>query len=156
MVVAPPGVGKSVYLVNQGVKCLTESRKVLHVTCEMSEDRTASRYDSVITLVSQGELRSVLQRKTVEERLDLFQKSFPGSRLIIKEFPTGTVNTNSIRSLLAQLKLHEDFVPDVIIVDYLELLLPIRATDSDYIGQQRIAEELRALAIEEDVPSNPQ
>jgi replicative DNA helicase len=151
MVVAPPGVGKSLYLVNQGVKSLMEGRKVLYISLEMSEDKIAQRFDSVTTLIPQSRVKEDAGKLSVRERLEIFQENFPGSRLIIKEFPTTTASVNSLRSLLVQLRNYEDFVPDVIVVDYLELLRPTRENQHEYQAQQRIAEELRGLAMEANV-----
>jgi replicative DNA helicase len=148
MVIAPPGVGKSLWLVNQAVQSMIEGRKVLYVSLEMSEDKIAQRFDSVVSLIPQGHLKDGSAQLKVSERLSIFQSNFPESRLVIKEFPTGTANVNGLRALLVQLKNYEDFTPDVIIVDYLELLRPVRENQHEYQAQQRIAEELRGLAME--------
>jgi replicative DNA helicase len=148
MVVAPPGVGKSLYLVNQGVHSMIEGRKVLYVSCEMSEDKIAQRFDSIMTLVPQCKLKDPANQLTVKERLDIFKEEFPGSELIIKEFPTGQATINTIRNLLVQLKNYEEFEPDLLIVDYLELLRPTRDIQQEYHAQQRVAEELRGVAME--------
>lgn len=148
MVVAPPGTGKSLYLVNQSVKFLQTGSNVLYISLEMSEEKIAKRFDSVLTLVpvdTLGESGGVLE---VNNRLKKFQEKNPDSRLIIKEFPTGQANVNTIRSLLNNLKNREQFEPDVIVVDYLELLRPLRFIDSEYLAQQRIAEELRGVGME--------
>ena len=149
MVVAPPGVGKSLFLVNQAVECLMEGRKVLYVSLEMSEDKIAQRFDSVMTLLPQGVLAS--QPKAIKERLEIFAEEFPEGQLIIKEFPTGQITVNAIQSLLVQLKNYEDFEPDVLIVDYLELLRPTREGMQEYQAQQRIAEELRGLGVQHNM-----
>jgi replicative DNA helicase len=151
MVIAPPGVGKSLWLVNQAVQSMVEGRKVLYVSLEMSEDKIAQRFDSVVSLIPQGQLKAPAAQLKVSERLSIFQSNFPGSKLVIKEFPTGTANVNSLRALLVQLRNYDDFIPDVIIVDYLELLRPVRENQHEYQAQQRIAEELRGLAMETKV-----
>ena len=151
MVIAPPGVGKSLWLVNQGVQSMIEGRKVLYVSLEMSEDKIAQRFDSVTTLIPQSQLKDPAAQLKVDERLSIFRTNFPESRLVIKEFPTGTATVNSLRALLVQLKNYEDFTPDVIIIDYLELLRPVRENQHEYQAQQRIAEELRGLAMETKV-----
>jgi replicative DNA helicase len=148
MVVAPPGVGKSLYLVNQGARSLLEGRNVLYISCEMSEDKIGNRFDSVLTLLKNSKLKEPGTQLKLHERLGIVQSKTQG-RLIIKEFPTGTANVNTIRSLLVQLNLHKDFKPDLIIVDYLELLRPNRVIEAEYMAQQRIAEELRGLASEQ-------
>ena len=149
MVVAPPGVGKSLYLVNQGVQALMSNKKVLYISLEMSEDRIASRFDSVMTLIPQKKLKDSLN--LLQKRLELFGSKFPGGQLMIKEFPTGLANINDIRSLLVQLENYEDFKPDVVLIDYLELLRPTRDGLAEYQAQQRISEELRGIAVECDV-----
>ena len=148
MVVAPPGVGKSLYLVNQGVHSMIEGRKVLYISLEMSEDKIAQRFDSIMTLVPQFKLKDPANQLTVKERLDMFQQEFPGSQLVIKEFPTGQATINTIRNLLVQLKNYDEFEPDLLIVDYLELLRPTREILQEYHAQQKTAEELRGVAME--------
>jgi len=148
MVIAPPGVGKSLYLVNQGAVSLMENRKVLYISLEMSEDKIAQRFDSILTLVPNAKIKD--QQGLVKDRLKIFQKKFDNSQLFIKEFPTGQINVNDIRALLVQLRLHYNFIPEVIIVDYLELLRPNRNIDAEYQAQERIAQELRGLAVEQN------
>jgi len=148
MVVAPPGVGKSLYLVNQGVHSMIEGRKVLYISLEMSEDKIAQRFDSIMTLVPQFKLKDPANQLTVKERLEIFQNEFSGSQLVIKEFPTGQASINTIRNLLVQLKNYDEFEPDLLIVDYLELLRPTREIQQEYHAQQKTAEELRGVAME--------
>ncbi len=148
MVVAPPGVGKSLYLVNQGVQAMMEGQKVLYVSLEMSEDKIAQRFDSVTTLVPQFKLKDPSSQLTVKERLEMFKERFPGSDLVIKEFPTGQASSNTVRNLLVQLQNYDEFSPDLVIIDYLELLRPVRDIDKEYQAQQRIAEEIRGVAME--------
>ena len=146
MVVAPPGVGKSLFLVNQAVDSMMEGRKVLYVSLEMSEDKIAQRFDSIMTLLPQRSLP--MDPSNINERLGIFSNEFPNSRLIIKELPTGCATVNTVRSLLTQLKNYEDFEPDVLIIDYLELLRSTQEGMQEYLAQQRIAEELRGLAVQ--------
>lgn len=148
MVVAPPGVGKSLFLVNQGVQSMIEGRKVLYVSLEMSEDKIAQRFDSVMTMIPQFKLREASNHMSVKERLEIFKKEFPGSELVIKEFPTGQASANTLRNLLVQLRNYNDFEPDVVIIDYLELMRSVREVQQEYHAQQRIAEEVRGIAME--------
>ena len=148
MVIAPPGVGKSLWLVNQAVQSMIEGRKVLYISLEMSEDKIAQRFDSVATLIPQSQLKDASAQLKVSERLNIFQNNFPDGKLVIKEFPTGTATVNTLRALMVQLKNYEEFEPDVVIVDYLELMRPVRENQHEYQAQQRIAEELRGLAME--------
>lgn len=151
MVVAPPGVGKSLYLANQAVKCLIENLKVVYISLEMSEDRVAQRLDSISTLIPQGMLSEASERAKLKQRHKILRERFPKANLRIKEFPTGMANINTIRSYLNQLKSYEGFEPDVLIIDYMELLRPVREGMSEYEAQQRIAEELRGLSVEQDI-----
>jgi len=146
MVVAGSGRGKSIYLVNQGVKALTENRKVLYISLEMSEDRIAQRFDSVMSLIPQDKLKD--NQDLLRKRLTTFKDAFPDSRLVIKEFPTGRANANTIRALINQIHNYEEFTPDVIIIDYLELLRPTTEGLAEYQAQERIAQELRGLGVE--------
>ena len=147
MVVAPPGTGKSLYLVNQAVRSIMEGNNVLYISLEMAEDKIAQRFDSIMSLIPQRKLKEPTGQLDLHERLAIFQKEFDG-RLVIKEFPTSTATVNTVRALLTQLANYEEFQPDVIIVDYLELLRPTREIQHEYLAQQRIAEELRGLAME--------
>ena len=151
MVVAPPGVGKSLFLVNQGVQSMMEGRKVLYVSLEMSEDKIAQRFDSVMTLLPQQQLKDPHTQLELQKRLELFKEEFEGSDLIIKEFPTGCATVNDIKALLVQLKNYEDFVPDIILVDYLELLRPTNDIQQEYLAQQRIAEDLRGMGMQQGI-----
>lgn len=146
MVVAPPGVGKSLYLANQAARLSIDGHNVLYVTLEMSEDKVAQRLDSIFTNIKQSELKH--RRSEIRYRFEKIEKKVENlGRIRIKEFPTKRATINTLRSYLVQLRNYKNFVPDVIILDYLELL----STDStmkEYQAQERLAQELRGLAIE--------
>tara|TARA_R110000803_G_scaffold200636_1_gene265102 strand:+ start:61 stop:651 length:591 start_codon:yes stop_codon:yes gene_type:complete len=112
----------------------------------MSEDRVAQRLDSIFSRIRQDQLKN--RCDDLKERLDQVTATVPDrGQLKIKEFPTKRAGINQVRAYLNQLNNYENFVPDVIIVDYLELL----ATETDmaeYQAQERLAQELRGLAIE--------
>src|SRR6056300_643863 len=92
IVVAPPGVGKSLYLVNQGAHAIMEGRNVLYVSLEMSQDKIAGRFDSVLSDLRQRDLKeSQAAKLNLRERLGTIHTKTQG-RLIIKEFPTGASN----------------------------------------------------------------
>lgn len=146
MVVAPPGVGKSLYLANQAARSVIDGHDVLYISLEMSEDRVAQRLDSIFTQIKQSELKH--RREVVVERFDKIKEAKPNmGSLRIKEFPTKRATVNTIRSFLVQLRNVEDFTPDIIIIDYLELLIT-DSTMKEYQAQERLAQELRGLAIE--------
>ena len=146
MVVAPPGVGKSLFLANQAVRSVLDGFNVVYISLEMAEDRVAQRLDSIFTRIQQKQLSKRV--KDVEERLSTIEEQVPGKgRLMIKEFPTKRLGVSGIRAYLNQLRNYEDFVPDVLIIDYLELLTS-DAGAPEYQAQERIAQELRGVATE--------
>ena len=152
MVVAPPGVGKSLYLANQAVRSCFDGKNVLYISLEMSEDRVAQRLDSIITRIKQNELKDKVE--SLKGRLNKISETSSSSgeqigRLRIKEFPTKRADINTLRAFLVQLKNYEDFTPDIVIIDYLELLMT-DSTLAEYQAQERLAQELRGLAIENE------
>jgi len=146
MVVAPPGVGKSLYLANQAVRSCLDGSNVLYISLEMSEDRVAQRLDSIFSRIRQNQLKD--RCEDLKDRLSQVTQQVPDrGNLKIKEFPTKRATVNQLRAYLQQLQNYESFTPDVIIIDYLELL----ATDAqtpEYQAQERLAQELRGMAIE--------
>jgi replicative DNA helicase len=148
MVAAPGGVGKSIAMVNQGVTSLIEGRKVLYITLEMSESRVAKRFDSMLTLVPQDKLKSEVLK--VERRLETVAEKFGPNALRIKRFQPYQIDANTIKALLTNLKNYDSFVPDVIIIDYLELMNCTISDLPDYKSQERIVHELRSIGIEFD------
>lgn len=138
--------GKSLFLVNQSVHLMRHGLKVLYISLEMSEDKIAQRFDSVITELGVKNIKT--QKQELIKGIKDFYTQYPDSGLVIKEFPTSQATVNHIRVLLTQLRNQNKFIPDVICVDYLELLRPIRYIDGEYAAQQRIAEELRGLGVE--------
>ena len=149
MVVAPPGVGKSLFLANQCVQSLMENRKVLYVSLEMSEDRVAQRLDSIASLISQRKMKSdPTSLVKVRERLNLFKEKFSNGDLVIKELPCGSTTVHGIRALLSILRNHERFEPDVIIVDYIGLLRSNDKGMAKYEAMEQTVSEMRGMAQE--------
>jgi replicative DNA helicase len=147
MVVAPPGVGKSLFLANQAARSVLDGKNVLYISLEMSEDRVAQRLDSIFTYIKQSDLKANV--KELETRLEKIQNHGSSvGRLKIKEFPTKRLTVTGLRAYLNQLRNYENFTPDVIIVDYLELMTNADNTMSEYMAQERIAQELRGIAVE--------
>ena len=153
MAVAPPGVGKSIYLVNQGCRSILDGHNVLYVSLEMSEDRIAQRFDSVLTRTKLAEAKE--DSTIVAYRLKAIQDKLAESgrtmgKLKIKEFPTKRLTIPALRAYINQLDNYEDFRPDVLIVDYLELMTG-DDTMSEYQIQERLAQELRGIAVEHNL-----
>jgi len=149
MVVAPPGVGKSLFLANQCVQSLMEKRKVLYISLEMSEDRVAQRLDSIASLVPQSKMKNdPTSLIRVKERLSVFKEKFAEGELVIKELPSGSTSVHGIRAFLSILRNHERFEPDVIIVDYIGLLKASDKGMAKYEAMEQIVSDLRGLAQE--------
>ena len=149
MVVAPPGVGKSLFLANQCVQSLMENRKVLYISLEMSEDRVAQRLDSIASLIPQRKMKTdPTSLVKVKERLNVFKEKFSEGELVIKELPCGSTSVHGIRALLSILRNHERFEPDVIIVDYIGLLKASDKGMAKYEAMEQIVSELRGIAQE--------
>ena len=149
MVVAPPGVGKSLFLANQAARSILDGYDVLYISLEMGEDRVAQRLDSIFTRIKQRELSCRVE--DIEDRLQMISEQWENrGRLVIKEFPTKRMSVTGLRAFLNQLKNYQDFTPDVLIIDYLELM----KTDKDaaeYQAQERLAQELRGIASESGI-----
>tara|TARA_R100001460_G_scaffold93009_1_gene134906 strand:- start:660 stop:2066 length:1407 start_codon:yes stop_codon:yes gene_type:complete len=154
VVIAGTGVGKSLFLCHHAANCLTQNLNVLYVTCEMAEERIAERIDANLFNITMDELKE-LPKQMYDAKIENIKKSV-GGNLIIKEYPTATANVNHFRSLLDELKIKKRFVPDIIFIDYLNICASARIKNGDgggsYFYIKSIAEELRGLAVENNVP----
>lgn len=153
VVMAGTGVGKSMWLCHHAAHCLSQNFNVLYITCEMAEERIAERIDANLLDIDIGDLK-FLDKPNYESKINKLKETVKG-KLIIKEYPTATATVNHFRSLLEELKLKKSFVPDVIFVDYLNICASSRLKGSNigsYYLIKSIAEELRGLAVEFNVP----
>tara|TARA_B100000035_G_scaffold70219_1_gene57603 strand:+ start:15735 stop:17120 length:1386 start_codon:yes stop_codon:yes gene_type:complete len=150
---AGTGVGKSLFMCHMASACLTEGRNVLYVTCEMAEEKIAERIDANLlncNIRDIAELPEVLFKSKVNEIARKTQ-----GKLIIKEYPTASAHVGHFKSLLSDLSLKKDFRPDIIFIDYLNICASARykgAIVNSYTYVKAIAEELRGLACEHNVP----
>ena len=144
VVIAPTGAGKSMVLVHLGAQAIVEGKTVIHYTLELQDTVVASRYDSCITKYPLSELISF------KEEIYESVKDIEG-KLIVKEYPTKSASTNTIRSHLAKLK-KRGIVPGMIIVDYADLLKPVVIRKEKRAELESIYEELRALSTEFECP----
>jgi len=145
VVVAPTGAGKSMVLVHLGAQALKAGKNVLHYTLELADTVVASRYDSAITGVELKNL-TVFKEKIYDEIKDM-----TGS-LIVKEYPTRSASIQTIKNHIDKLR-RRDFVPDMIIVDYGDLIKPESSKRDEKRHQlETIYEELRGLAQEAECP----
>jgi|TARA_R110002020_G_scaffold196901_1_gene397871 hypothetical protein len=144
VVIAPTGAGKSMALVHLGTQALKEGKTVVHYTLELQDTVVASRYDSCLTKIPLQDLSS-FKEKIYEEVSDV-----PG-KLIVKEYPTKTASTQTIRNHLEKLRMRSIDV-DMIIVDYGDLLRPVRYLKEKRNELESIYEELRGIAAEYEAP----
>ena len=140
VVIAPTGAGKSMVLVHLGAEALKLGKTVVHYTLELGDTVVASRYDSCITKIPLGQLHS-FKEEIYEQVQDM------EGTLIVKEYPTKSASTRSLRTHLEKLKMR-DILPDMVIVDYGDLLRPVSAQKEKRNELESIYEELRGLAKE--------
>jgi replicative DNA helicase len=147
---APVNRGKSIFLVHNGVKSVEAGRNVLHITLENSEKQTAHRYMGAFTHEKMSD--HIANREKIEQKLFKVKDSTKGS-LILIQFPPETITVDTIYQLLATLKRSRNWVADVVIVDYLELMISRSTYDNreDYDRQKKVAVQLRELAVNENV-----
>jgi replicative DNA helicase len=151
---AGTGVGKSLFMCHVAAGALTQMKNVLYISMEMSEERVAERIDANLMNVPIDQLES-LSKDMFDKKLHKITDGGIG-KLIIKEYPTGAANASHFRALLNELKLKKEFRPDLICIDYLNICSSSRmkadGAGGSYQYVKAIAEELRGLAIENNVP----
>jgi replicative DNA helicase len=140
VVIAPTGAGKSMVLVHLGCQALALGKKVVHYTLELADTVVGLRYDSCLSKV---DLRDIMDSKEiVKERIQDVS-----GKLIIKEYPTKSASTKSLKNHLEKLR-KQNILPDVVIVDYADLLRPVSSTAEKRHDLEGIYEELRGMATE--------
>jgi replicative DNA helicase len=152
---AGTGVGKSLFMCHVGASALSQGRNVLYITMEMAEERIAERIDANLLNVPIDQLENLSKDMFTDKVSTLSAKT--NGKLIIKEYPTGQANTSHFRALLNELKLKKNFVPELIFIDYLNICASSRMKGmggaiNSYSYIKSIAEELRGLAVEFNVP----
>ena len=151
---AGTGVGKSLFMCHQAANILMQGHNVLYVTMEMAEERIAERIDANLMDLTMDELHS-LPKQTFESSVDKIKNKTKGT-LVVKEYPTASAHVGHIRGLLKELALKRQFVPKIIFIDYLNICASSRfkanANVGSYFYIKAIAEELRGLAVECDLP----
>ena len=151
---AGTGVGKSLFMCHMAANCLSQGKNVLYITLEMAEERIAERIDANLMNISMEDLHS-LPKKMFEDKIARIQKN-TGGKLIVKEYPTASAHSGHFRGLLKELAIKKSFKPDIIFVDYLNICSSSRFRGNANVGSyfyiKAIAEELRGLAVETNVP----
>lgn len=148
------GVGKSLFMCHVAAGALTQNKNVLYITMEMAEERIAERIDANLLNITMDELK-VIDREAFNKRVTRVAKKTQG-KLIVKEYPTGSAHAGHFRALLEELKIKRGFLPDIIMIDYLNICASQRMKQggsvNSYTYIKSIAEELRGLAVEYNLP----
>jgi replicative DNA helicase len=150
---AGTGVGKSLFMCHAASNFLTQGLNVLYITLEMAEERIAERIDANLFDVTIDDLHD-MPKQLYDNKVSKLQAK-TGGKLIIKEYPTASAHSGHFRALLNELALKKSFKPDVVFVDYLNICASARfkgGNISSYFYIKAIAEELRGLAVEFNMP----
>jgi replicative DNA helicase len=151
---AGTGVGKSLFMCHCASANLVAGKNVLYLTMEMSEEKIAERIDANVLNIPIKDLPDI-SKKIFTKKVDRLKEKTHG-KLIVKEYPTASAHVGHFRHLLQELNLKKDFQPDVIYIDYLNICASYRikpgAGANSYTLVKSIAEELRGLAVEFDIP----
>ena len=151
---AGTGVGKSLFMCHVAANCLSQGRNVLYITLEMAEERIAERIDANLMNISMEDLHD-LPKQMFDNQIEKIIKSTSG-KLIVKEYPTASANSAHFRGLIKEVAVKKSFKPDIIFIDYLNICASSRfkgATNvNSYMYIKSVAEELRGLAVETNLP----
>jgi len=151
---APPHSGKTLLMCHMAAAYLIQGKNVLYITLEMAEEEIAKRIDANLLNVSIEDLMN-LDKSTFEKKVLRVKEKCTG-KLIVKEYPTGVGSANHFRSLLNEMNLKANFIPDVIMIDYLNICASSRIKSNGSVNSyyliKSISEEIRGLAQEFNVP----
>jgi len=150
---AGTGVGKSLFMCHCAGAALSQGKNVLYITCEMAEEKIAERIDANLLNVNVKDITDLPEVMFTSKVNEISRKT--QGKLIIKEYPTASAHAGHFKALLSDLKLKKDFKPDLIFIDYLNICASVRykgAIVNSYTYVKAIAEELRGLAVECNVP----
>lgn len=154
VILAGTGVGKSLFMCHSAAANLMAGLNVLYITMEMAEERIAERIDANIMNLSTDEIK-MLPKDSFDKKIQTMKNKTNG-KLIIKEYPTACAGSANFRHLLNELKIKRKFVPHVIYIDYLNICMSSRLKTGNGVNSytyiKAIAEELRGLAVEYNVP----
>ena len=151
---AGTGVGKSLFMCHMAASSLSEGKNVLYITLEMAEERIAERIDANLMNITMDDLHE-LPKKMFDDKIAKITKKTSGT-LIVKEYPTASAHSAHFRGLIKELAIKKSFKPDIIFIDYLNICASSRfkgvQNANSYTIVKSIAEELRGLAVECNVP----
>jgi KaiC/GvpD/RAD55 family RecA-like ATPase len=148
LVMGPTGVGKTLVLCHLAASWFLMGYKVLYITMEMAEEKISRRIDSNILDIDYHELE-MMDKNKLNNRMKKVRSKTTGD-IIVREFPTSGANSTHFKYLIDELKLNENFIPDIIVIDYLNICssskLKANAISNPYLYYKTVAEELRALS----------
>ena len=151
---AGTGVGKSLFMCHVASSALLQGKNVLYITLEMAEEKIAERIDANLLNVNIQDITD-LPKQMFEDKVTALAQKTQGT-LIIKEYPTASAHSGHFRALLNELALKKSFKPDIIFIDYLNICASSRyragSNVNSYSYIKAIAEELRGLAVEANLP----
>jgi len=152
---AGTGVGKSLFMCHCAASALQQGKNVLYITMEMAEERIAERIDANLMDLPIEQLQRI-SKNAFDSKIQKIATASIG-KLIVKEYPTGAAHTGHFRALLNELKMKKNFIPNMIYIDYLNICASSRmkglgGSINSYSYIKAIAEELRGLAVEFNVP----
>ena len=154
IILAGTGVGKSLAMCHMASANLIDGKNVLYITMEMAEEKIAERIDANLLNVSLDNLND-LPKNMYDKKIERVKGKTSG-KLIVKEYPTASAHVGHFRYLLNELRLKRQFIPDIIYVDYLNICMSHRIRTGSNVNSytliKSIAEELRGLAVEKNVP----
>lgn len=154
MVVAESGGGKSLFLCHAASSYIRQGKNVLYISMEMAEERIAERIDANLLNVDIGKIEMMGKDEFIT-KIDKLNAKTHG-KLIVKEYPTGAAHSGHFRGLIEELKTKKNFIPDVLVIDYLGICSSSRLKHGNNVNTysyiKSISEELRALAVEYNVP----
>ena len=153
VIIASTGTGKSIFMCHSAANVLKQGKNVLYITMEMAEERIAERIDANLLNIPLSDIENI-DKDVYLGRVEKLAKKTQG-KLIIKEYPTSSAHAGHFRALLEELKIKKGFIPDFICIDYINICASQRirnGSDKTYTYVKAIAEEIRGLAVEYNVP----
>lgn len=154
IILAGTGVGKSLAMCHFAASNLVRGKNVLYITMEMAEEKISERIDVNLMDITTDEL-ALMSKSAFKKKIEEIKSKTVG-KLIVKEYPTASAGSANFRALLNELKTKKNFVPDIIYIDYLNICMSSRikmgSSVNSYTYIKTIAEELRGLAVEFNVP----
>lgn len=155
IILSGTNVGKSLSMCHMAAAALAQGKNVLYITAEMAEEKIAERIDANLMNVELDDLPT-LDKSAFLNRFDMRIVKKTHGKLIIKEYPTSTAHVGHFRHLFNELRLKKKFVPDILFVDYINICasqrMKLGGSNNSYTVVKAIAEELRGLAMEKEIP----